>query len=634
MRKNTLQALYIVLMGLFIYSCSGLTLPEKIGVKGTVNLPIRAGAANLGSVLRDKIVKVFSDPDGEADPNNPKKNTKVYNVDYGEKQDAQTFCIYIPFEMTEDLNPNNFLKIIDEHINNNISAEPKKINVPPILDPESPPPPIPYPGVYPGGVIPIETIKGLMGITNIEVPLDRIAAYVKYIDFGTSQEDVDLGKGIIGIDINFSKIPPGLAMKVECYEMRNSVLIDPPLFSDGPKELFTGHNIFCNNEPKQLKPNEYQGENKKKLYFKMDLQSIDPVHPESWNPAACGFPGNGIEIKGEMSVIRKWTEAKIDLKNALKASAAIEDNTLGTFPAPDKPLDLSDLGNYFAGEFEFDGLNVKIYMDGTAPALINELNAGLELKARYNDIEEELYTGRLSISQKPIITEIKENYLVKTGEDENGEDIYTYKKKELPRNTANDVNAVEESTIGRIFLAMPENLFFVFKIITDDDLIIHPGTFNNTDSSGSIKTTMMIMLPMTLKAVGEGCAINLPDMFGEDDDLFGRKEPKELFNKGEIGRIRMTVDFADPIFTKGRLFINKDEETGEDLLFPPHGIQLKGKKTELNFTKEQFDIIDKELIYPKIRIEVDDGGMVNIPKDMAIMSIKIEMKGLINVGDL
>jgi len=586
MRKSIFQAIYTVLMGLFIYSCSGLTLPEQIGVKGTLNLPIRVGAADLNKTLREKIEEVFSA--------NEQEDTKVYTVNY-EGQTVQTFCIYIPIEMTEDLNPNSFLKTIDKQINDNIDTEPKEIDVQNLI--------------YPGFPIPISEINLFNDDNKIRpVSLNDIAGYVRTIVFDKSSG--------IGLNFHFDKIPDGLKMKVECKEVntKGQPISPTPLFST-TKPLCKGEDIkFGNDQPVTLQVSKYQ-DDARMLSFSIELQSADGSG--SWSLDNFSF-GEKIEIKGKMSFFHVWTNAEIDLAKALKASAEIN-NTYGKFPAG--AFDLSRLRNYFDGGFDINGLEVNIYMDGP---VVNYFESKLLLMAQYDDEignkRERLYNEPLFINKEPIKID---RYLDKNG---------FYNNQNLPDNTSGYDGKIYDDTIANIFKATPNNLSFIFTIEAEEGqyLIITPEAFNDIDNSGAIRTTMMIMLPMVLKATGdnnEKSSIYLPNMFGEKDDLFGRKEPKELFSKGKIDYIRLTIDFSNPIFTGGCLFINEKKE-----LFPD-GVRLDGKKIELNFTKEQLDIIEENLIVPRIKIEIDDDGMISVPKDMAIMSIRLEMKGLINIGE-
>jgi len=598
MRKNIFQAIYIVLMGLFVYSCSDPVLPKRIGVKGTLNAPIKAGAAKLNSMLAKEMNEIFS-----ADK---QEGTIVYNVDYN-GQTVQTFCIKIPVEMTEDINPNNFLKKIDTQINKDMegNATPKEITMKKL---------------YPQDHIPIGDINLFNGNNDIPyIELDDIARYVRTITFGVCQETVDSG---IGLNFYFDKIPPGLKMTVECFEVRDAKL--EQLFST-TKPLKEKEYIKFGNDQSSLPldVNEYQGDNKRRLRFIVTLNLVEPNPQNEWDISDSGLNVGDEIIKGEMRVFHVWTEAQIDLAKALKASSAI-DNEFGKYPA--ESFDLSRLNKYFDGGFDFNGLEFKIYMDGPDPKSINGLGSKLLMKAQYDGKTgsegREFYYGALSVNPEPIKMD---DYLVKKG------DEIFYKDKDLPNVSGYD-GKIDEDTIADIFNIMPADLSFIFKIeIKDDEILtIHPDAFDDTGDSGAIKTTMMIMLPMSLSAKGNNdskSVVSFPDMFG-DGDLFNREKPEDLFSEADIDYIRMTIGFYEQIFTGGYLFINQEKD-----LFP-QGIRLDSKEIVLNFTGEQIKEIEKKLITPNIKIELDKGGTITVPKNMGIVSIKFEMKGLINIGEL
>jgi len=591
MRKSTLQALCAVLMGLFIYSCSEFVLPDQIGLKGTLSLPIRIGAANLNETIRERLKEAFPPDTNEDGQTSITDSITIYNVNYP-GQMVQTFCIYLPIEMTEDLNPNSFLKKIDEQINADMNTAST---------------PIAFPG-YAG--------MSVAAISLIDIPpikFTDIAQYVESIDFAACNGNDDSAG--IGLIFNFDEIPLGLKMTIKCTELNISAT----------KSLKPGENIiFGNDVGFSLKLGDYKYADAKELKFTMTLQTEDGT--SSWNPVGYN-PEEPINITGKMCFFREWTEAQIDLTTAINTFAKFTEDT-GKFPK--EAFDLSRLGTYFGGGFEFsEGLRVKIYMDCPHPELINQLVPKLILRALYTDGPadgEELYSGKLLVRSQPI--NIK-NYLNKKDE--------SYNKPYLPEgDTSEHDDEIVMDVIKHIFQNTPDNLYFLFNIDVEENgerkpLIIKRNDIENADAAGVIKATMMIMLPMSLVAEGKPdntrSSISLPNMFGEEHDLFGREEPKELFSKGNIDYIRLIIDFSNPIFTGGYLFINENKD-----LFP-EGIRLNGKRTVFDFTDEQIKKVEKDLIKPDIQIEFDNGGTINIPKDMAIMSIKLEMKGLINVGD-
>ncbi|MDR2718938.1 MAG: hypothetical protein LBB89_12865 [Treponema sp.] len=599
MRKNIFQVIYILFMGLFIYSCSELILPDQVKVKGTLKLPIRVGAKNLNSMLAKKINEAFSA--------GAEEGTKVYNVDY-KGQTVQTFCIYIPIEMTEDLNPDNFLKTIDEQINGDMKAEPRKIGV----------------SVPVGVPIPIEDIK-IIGDDNKIPPVSLVdmAQYVVTIDFNEcNYEENDYSEGI-GLNFHFTKIPPGLEMSVTCEGLR---FPDPDEYY---KPLVEGDNVFGNKEQLTLALAEYkknEADSQKKLRFIMTLRSANPANRGEWvinDPDLS--PGDMTKIEGEMRFFRVWKKAEINLAAAIKSSSKLDEVT-GKYP--DRAFDFSGLQDYFDGGFTFNDMEVKIYMDGPdSDSINNKLEPKLWLGAQYSgntgDDRQNLYNDALFISQNPINLG---DYL-----DENK----SYKYQHLPEEIPGYDGTINEETVADIFLKMPADLSFIYSIKVKEDkfLIVYPETFaDDSGENSSITTTMMIMLPMSLTATGDGdsrSTVSFPYMFGKDEDLFGREEAEDLFSAADIDYIRMTIDFSDKIFTDGHLFINKEY----DDLFP-QGIKLNGKKTVFNFTDEELEVIKGKLIFPDIKVEIDNGGTINVPKNMGIVSIKFETKSIINIGEL
>jgi len=599
MRKNTLRALYTVLIGLTIYSCSELTLPDQIGLKGTLSLPIRIGAINLNETLRERMKEAFPPDANEGGQKNITDSITIYNVNYP-GQTVQTFCIYLPIEMTEDLNPNSFLKKIDEQI---------------IKDMSTASTPIEFPGL---AGMPVA------GIDKFDIPpikFTEIAQYVESISFNACNGN-DASEGI-GLIFYFDEIPPGLKMTIKCEELNIPATT---------KSLEKGKNIiFGNNADVSLKLEKYKYGDDVKLNFTMTLQSEDGSG--NWNPDGYSY-GTPFDVKGKMYFFREWTEASINMEAAINTFAKFKED-VGKFPK--EAFDLSRLGTYLNGGFIFSKkLRVNIYMDCPTPDLINQLLPKLVLKAHYTNGPsdgEELYSGKLFVRPQPLNID---RYLNK----KDG----SYNSPYLPPGDTSEHNdEINMDVIKNIFQETPDNLYFLFNIDVKEDggelkpLIIRRSEIENADTASVIRAVMMIMLPMSLEATGDGVnksSISLPNMFGEKDDLFGRKEEsKELFGNGNIDYIRLTIDFANPIFTDGYLSISKDGD-GKDVLFPPDGIPLNGKKTVLNFTKKQFDIIENTYpIAPDIKIEINNGGMIEIPKDMAIMSIKFEMKGLVSVGD-
>jgi hypothetical protein len=96
MQKNLL--LFIIFISFVFYSCLDYDLPEKINfeLEGSINLPIKTARGNWATSLIKSL--------GDSLP----KDVEIYNVNYG--QDIQSFCVYIPIEISDSLDPNDYLE--------------------------------------------------------------------------------------------------------------------------------------------------------------------------------------------------------------------------------------------------------------------------------------------------------------------------------------------------------------------------------------------------------------------------------------------------------------------------------------------------------------------------------------------
>jgi len=585
MRKKLFFMLCAVVGGLS-FSCSDFILPKRVEVTGTVDLPARIGVTDFSSQFMELLENAFpSDAqEGEGD------NIQVFNVDY-KGQTVLTFCIYLPIEMTEALNPDVFLKTISTQINNGFSSEPRIIA------------PINMP-VPPDGRIPINQIQ--LPVINA-IYLDNIAKYVTDIDFAKCDETVVDGKVTTGIGLNFylDRVVDGLAMIVECAELN---------FSSQPKPLKPGNNIFGNDDDFILNLEGY-GDKSKSLRFTMQLQSVSPNPP--------GYLSEGLTplqmvtiMEGRVEFFQNWTKAGIDMEAAVKANKN-EDNFKGTFPQAG--FNLSGLKDYLDGDFTFVGLETKIYMNNPV-----SFNMHLELDPQFIGKEsmEPLFDDDFGMDDEPFILS------------DHVEDGY-YLSEHLPG--IDDVNdSMNDDVIVDIFKKMPNNLFFEYKLnFTDSRLTVIPEMFNDSGEQSSINMALMIMLPLRLVAVNEGSAVTLPGMFGNSSDLFGRKEVDEdgnLLGPIEVKKIKMTIGFLNPIVSGGRLFIDGDRDN-EPLLFYPNGIKMSGKRMVMDFNNKQMDIVQANLIKPNFWISLNEGDTVTVPKKMGLVQVKIEMRGILNTED-
>jgi len=592
--KKMLKKLVLVVCivaGSLFFSCAEIILPKRMQVQGTANLPARLGVSDLSEQFIDVLQEAFVGG-GQAGTGN---TTEVFNVEY-KGQSVLTFCIYNPIEMTENLNPTVFLQTISRQINNGISSEPRAIA--PIIMP-----------AIPGG-IPVAQIQ--LPVIN-PVYLDGIAAYVVDIDFERCDGTVVDGKVAKGIGLNFylEDVVPGLEMIVECEELH---------FSGQPQRLKQGDNIFGNTIDFTLILDEDYKTKTKGLVFTLRVQSTGP-DPQVLPLPAGVTPMAPITIMaGKVEFFQNWTEATIDMEAAVKANKS-DDKFVGAFPktTDGSGFDMSKLGEYLDGDFTFVGLETNIYMNNPVSF---PMRMTLEPKYDGREITGALFDDDFSIDADPFALDA---YL----EDGN------YTEKHLPGIDDKYVNdSINDDVIVDIFHNMPSDLTFEYRIsFSEPYLTVYPSMFENSGEQSTINMAFMIMMPLSLVATNNDCVVVIPELFGNSNDLFGRDEEERLSDSFEIKNIKMTVDFLNPIFSGGRLFVDGYRDT-EPLLFNPNGIRLSKKSMVMNITESQVDVINKNLIKPNFWIQLAKGDTVTVPKKMGIVRVNFEMNVRLDIKDL
>jgi hypothetical protein len=591
-RAYLVFTLCIVLAGLIFFSCSEFFLPKRVEIRGMVDLPVKIGVTNIGSVLANTIEKAFSTDSAEDE-------TKVYAVDY-DGQTIQMSCIYLPLEVTEDINPDHFLKTINRQLNDGVSEEPKKLYLE-----------TPVPGA---GVFEIDLPDNTGDLTDVPViSLAGIARYVVSIDFAQCAGNEDSGTGL---NFYFDTIVPGLVMTVKCAE----------LSIDDTKPLVPGDNIFGNN--RALTGNDalyIAGDGgAKTLNFIVTIRSSGP-NPDKLSINSSGLnPGDTLVVyDGEVRFFQNWIKSTIDLAAAIKA----EDGKPGSVPrsrASGEPnyFDLSTLGAYIDG-FAFEGIEGRIYMISSP---VEGLEPILRLDAHYGDERtENLYRDLFSTDIEPLV--LDDRFLNDS----------SYIREHLPGMDDNIPEFdLDKDVLTGIFSQMPYNLLFTYQIESDHYVDIFPHTMihnPDTPESSKILAAIMIFLPMHLRAVRDDSTISLFTVFSNLDDLFGRKEPGDLFPSTDVRSIKMSVNFLEPMFWGGYLFIDGNKEE-EPLLFAPDGVKLDKQRIAVNFTGEQLEIVKEFLIKPNIWFKFKENEEILVPKVLGVMSIKFEMNGIINTGEL
>jgi hypothetical protein len=588
MRKKLVLTLSIILAGL-LPSCSELILPKNVEVSGTVNVPLNTRITNLNSLYIEVMEKAFPNDREET------KGLKVYPVEY-QGQTVEAFCVYLPIEMTEDLNPDHFLKTIKTQINNGLSADPKSVSAPPVMVPSIGPLP-------PEIIIDLSEANDLIKIPSIS--LEEISRYVLSIDFDECDGTTSSG---IGINFNITEIIPGIRMTLKCEE----------LGINESKILEQGDNIFGNSTALTGDDAFLKGGGHNTLNFEIELKSA--ATNSNFLPVSTAGYTAGKEItmfNGEIDFFNNWKKATIDMHEAVKG----QEGLTGVFPQDlEDGFDLSELGGYIEG-FTFEGLEARMYMSGSP---IRGLRPNLKLYARYNDVEELLYNGSLEIDSVPLA--LDDHYI--TNE--------CYNSQHLPGvQDGIPQFVINKETLANIFITMPEGLFFGYEIELGDTVDVYPDFFDDPTEfdSSKIAPALLIMLPLKLTATMDNSTISIPDMFGNMKDLLDRDKPEELFSSMDIKTLTLTVEFLESIFSGGSLFLDGNKETNP-LLFYPDGIKLKGRKMTVSFDNTQRKIVEEQLIKPNIWMKFKKDDEVVIPKHLGLISIGFEIGGVLNLGDM
>jgi hypothetical protein len=591
--KNPVFILCVVLTGLSFFSCSDLFLPKRVEVKGSLSLPAKLGVANLDLRLISIMADAFSAQSVGGKP------TTVYGVDY-DGQTVQTLCIHIPIEMTQNLHPDHFLKTINRQLNNDLSDDPKQL-----FRAE--------PGIG-SPYIDIPILNIFDNLANIaEISLESIASYVMSLEFAVCGGIETSG---IGLNFHFKEIVPGIEMTLNCAEL--SII-------NQTKELKDGDNIFGNNKALTGAEALFIADpgSVKILRFETTLRSLNGPNDYTLRIDTSGKgPDEPIILfDGEMIFFQNWTKAVIDMEAAIIG----QDNSKGMFPHEEnKPFNLSALGGYFDG-FIFEDMESRLYM---ASSPIKGLEPTLQVVSQYDsgNVTDKLFEGPFSSDSKPVVLE--DGFL----------DGTTYIKDHLPGINENLPEYIlDKKHMDAVFMAMPLDLRFMFTVNFHKDRYfdIYPDTFveDETEDNSRIHITLMIMMPMHLRATHDGSTVSVPDLFDGVGDLLGRNKPGELFPSTDVRAMKMTVAFLEPMFFGGNLFIDGSKSI-EPLLFNPDGIKLDKKGTSVNFTRKQLDIMKENIINPNVWIKFKENDEIIVPKDLGIMSVRFEGRGIIDIGEL
>jgi hypothetical protein len=330
-----------------------------------------------------------------------------------------------------------------------------------------------------------------------------------------------------------------------------------------------------------------------------------------------------IEIRNiELSGIEALRFEIGDIKPINDWSAAINLSSVDVFDEIDDfdEIDLSALAEYMFG-FTFPNLDARLYIN--APDLLFELlNSGLDefgitaqsakfsgdgIDLFHDDAKDEDGNLRPLVNSAPLILP---------------DDRYS-----APSLPANGIRL----DFSGIFAEMPEDLTFNFKLPSELEIksdFLDSGI--STDDTLSI--SILLVLPLNMKAGDKGAKFGIPNSFDEDDDIFFRKKSDNPFDLDDIDlkKLRLSIELGDNIFQNGTLFMReKDEneisdEEGIDhvlLKFP-----LSGNTMNISIGENVINqiIAKNPYVIEEMGIWFESGFSLSIPPNLELIQIEFE----------
>ena len=117
-------AIFIIPVFFAIFSCLDYSLPKQVTLEAEVSIgiPIKTATVNWGAVLADVLKDAFAGDIKEG------IGVEIYNVNHG--QNVQGFCVNIPMQISNPLNPNDYMEGIADKIKMDM-----KWNIDPVIAP-------------------------------------------------------------------------------------------------------------------------------------------------------------------------------------------------------------------------------------------------------------------------------------------------------------------------------------------------------------------------------------------------------------------------------------------------------------------------------------------------------------------
>jgi hypothetical protein len=346
------KLLFIILVSFVFASCLDYSLPEKIelDIEGSIDLPIKTSTSNWGSMLAKTLKKAFPESMEEMG-----KGIEVYNVNYG--QDVQAFCVYIPIEISDSLNPGDHMEDIDKLIDMDTAWKIEEaVEVPSFNFPISCPVSF-SPGISSGIItynegIPLD-FSTEINLGSEDYPISPYFLHAQ-IEEGAFDINLDLSKGGVTLEGEFTKV----------YDITISQTSD----TSSPGYPYKG--LAYSNSASNLKPLNLQHINKRNIMIngKVTLKS----KTGSFTITKKSEENN--ELKGELNItmdIRKFKQLDINWG----------ETGISGLITPD-PVPLADIAEYL-NWIEFDKCDDDTNKEPTKGIGINmsftEIIGGLEM---------------------------------------------------------------------------------------------------------------------------------------------------------------------------------------------------------------------------------------------------------------
>ena len=297
-----------------------------------------------------------------------------------------------------------------------------------------------------------------------------------------------------------------------------------------------------------------------------------------------------------------WTVAMLDLDS-------MEFPMKGSFPKEEEndPIDLASMLEMLQG---FKVKNIESYLYIDAPKKFLKLEPEVALEA-------------IDYAQGTIYELLEENFVLKE----------THEIPKLVENADGKISGEIKKGVKvdfqQIMDALPEDLRITYNFGFEDGIPVTPDFLADSEIGETVNVSLIVIVPMDLENGEDGSIFEIPSMFEENKDVFGReKKGEDGPYLGYINSLVLNVKLNDTIFDTGTLYMKRDlgngekEEDGKELL----RFDLKGKSLSIPIKGDLLDTIRN--IYP---YSISDMGIrfkpnisIQLPNDLAIEKIEFD----------